>query len=218
MTECDFCDEFSGGQQNAYAIRYGPHADRELLNDGVFRVLPTLGQLVEGHLLIVPSPHITSMGDLMPKESNHLEAVCDTVRQALREAYGQVLFFEHGIRGAGSGGCGIDHAHIHAVPVAADGILDILVREFGGCAIHRLANIQEAVKPGSSYLFVEDSSASRYVFPVSELPSQYMRRVVAESMGKSDWDWRKCGQEPELMATLERLAPLFSPAAIVPGE
>ena len=219
MTECDFCDELSGGQRNAYANRYGPRApNRELFSDRVFRILPTLGQLTEGHLLVVPSRHLTSMGDLTPYELSQLEAICDSVRCVLLEAYGQALFFEHGIRGAGSGGCGIEHAHLHAVPVAGDGVLDILAREFGGCAIHGLANIKDAVKEESSYLFLEDSSATRYVFPVTELPSQYMRRLVANSIGKSDWDWRKCGQEPELIATLERLAPLFSPAAIVPGE
>src|SRR5260370_5986666 len=163
MTGCDFCNEFSGGRRNAYARRYGPHADnRALLNDGVFRVLPTLGQLIEGHLLVIPGRHLTSMGDLMPDESKQLEAICDSVRWTLQEVYGQALFFEHGIRGAGSGGCGIEHAHLHAVPVAGDGVLDFLVREFGGCAIHGLVNIKDAVKQESSYLFFEDSCANRY--------------------------------------------------------
>jgi diadenosine tetraphosphate (Ap4A) HIT family hydrolase len=216
---CDFCDEFSFGQQNAYASLYGPCANnRALLSDSLFRVVPTLGQLVEGHLLIVPSRHLTSMGDLMPDESDQLEAICDSVRWIQHEVYGQAIFFEHGIRGAGSGGCGIEHAHLHAVPVAGDGVLDILVRKFDGCAIHSLATIKETVKQESPYLFFEDSSAHRYVFSVTKIPSQYMRKLVADSIGKSDWDWRKCGQEPELITTLERLAPLFSPATIVTGE
>ncbi len=213
---CDFCDEFSGGHQNAYAKRYGPNAaNRELLSDGTFRVLPTLGQLVEGHLLIAPSFHVTSMGDLIPEESSRLEVVCESVRLALQQVYGRVLFFEHGIRSAGSGGCGIEHAHMHALPVIANGVLETLIREFGGCAIHALADIGETVRQESSYLFFEDSSSTRYVFPVERIPSQYMRKLVADSIGKSDWDWRRCGQEPELFSTLERLTPLLSPAAFV---
>ena len=107
---------------------------------------------------------------------------------------------------------------MHAVPVVANVVLDILTREFGGCAIHDLAEIKEAVKQESSYLFFEDSSANRHVFPVKQLPSQYLRKLVSDSIGRGDWDWRKCGQEPELIATLERMTPLLSPAAIVPVE
>ncbi len=207
---CDFCDEFSGGLQNTYVHRYGEHAHRrDLLNDGVFRVFPTLGQLAAGHLLIAPSRHITSMAGLKADESNQLKSICNLVRRALEREYGPAVFFEHGIQGTSAGGCGIDHAHMHAVPVACEGVLDALTLEFGGCAIEGLTAVKEIVDPDSSYLFFEDSSGNRYVFPVMDLPSQYMRKLVAKSNGKSDWDWRKCGQEPELIATLGRLAPLF---------
>jgi hypothetical protein len=106
---------------------------------------------------------------------------------------------------------------MHAVPVAARGVLDILRREFGGCAIHGLEDVGEAIEHGSPYLFFEDSAGSRHVFPVKGLPSQYMRKLVAESIRKFDWDWRKCGQEPELISTLERLTPLLCPA-VISGE
>jgi len=182
-----------------------------------FRIVPTLGQVVAGHLLIVPLRHFCALADLPNLQIEELDYLCRRVRLVLTDAYRKCVFFEHGVRGSGSGGCGIDHAHLHAVPVAADGVSNILMREFSGCAIHNLGDIKEAVKQDSSYLFFEDSSASRYVFPVKELPSQYMRKLVAESIGKRDWDWRKCGQEPELLSTLERLPPLLS-AAIVAGE
>ena len=215
MNRCDFCDEFAGGSENAFAHRYAQADDRIILASASFRVIPTLGQIVEGHLLIVPLRHFCAMADLPSSMIEEFNDVCGRVRSALTDAYGECVFFEHGVRGSGSGGCGIDHAHMHAVPVAAKGFLDVLTREFGGCAINDLAEIQKVVKQESSYLFFEDSSAGRHVFPVTELPSQYMRKLVADSIGKPDWDWRKCGQEPELFSTLERLTPLLSPAAIV---
>jgi diadenosine tetraphosphate (Ap4A) HIT family hydrolase len=202
--------------RNAFVSRHGI-SDRELRRGEIFRVLPTLGQLTEGHLLILPSRHVTSLANLASDESNELEGICTLVRTTLQQVYGQVLFFEHGIRGKGAGGCGIDHAHMHAVPVNSGGLLDILIRHLDGSAIRNLSQINEAIKPESSYLFFEDSSANRHVFQVKDLPSQYMRKLVGESIGKLDWDWRKCGYEPELLATLERLTPLLSSAASVSG-
>ena len=218
MPNCDFCDEFAGGSQNAFVRRYGQGDGRIVMASACFRIIPTLGQVVEGHLLIVPLRHFCALADLPSLQIDELDYLCRRVRSTLTDAYGECVFFEHGVRGSGAGGCGIDHAHLHAVPVAADGVLNILTREFGGCAIHDFAAVKEAVKQESSYLFFEDSSAKRYVFPVEELPSQYMRKLVADSIGKRDWDWRKCGREPELIATLERLTPLLSPAAAIAGE
>jgi hypothetical protein len=155
----------------------------------------------------------------MPREAiEDLSALTAQVRSALQHCGRESVFFEHGIRSQSGGGCGVDHAHLHAVPVSAHGVLDILIREFGGCAIQGFTDIGGVVRQDTSYLFFEDSSANRYVFPVNKLPSQYMRKLIADSIAKPDWDWRNCGQEPELVSTLERLTPLLSPAALVADE
>jgi len=215
---CEFCNEFSGGSSNSFSSRYGALTQRHVFQTAHFCIFPSLGQITCGHLLITPVRHHCALADLHGKRLDELEGIICHVRTVLAKTYGECVFFEHGIRGAGSGGCGIDHAHMHALPITANGVLDILMREFGGCAINDLADVKEAVRQEASYLFFEDASASRYVFSVKELPSQYMRKLVAESIGKCDWDWRNCGQEPELLSTLERLTPLLSPAAIVAGE
>ena len=215
MNPCEFCNEFSGGHQNGYSRRYG-QSRRTVLDSDAFQVVPTLGQISEGHVLIVPTKHYCSLAD-HPSASDELDFLFRRVRKAIRKLYGVCIFFEHGIRGSGSGGCGIDHAHMHAVPVAGDGVLAVLARDFGGWQIQRLADINEKVDPSSSYLFYEASSAKRYVFPVQDLPSQYMRKLVAESIGKRDWDWRKAGYEPALISTIQRLTPLLSTADIATG-
>jgi diadenosine tetraphosphate (Ap4A) HIT family hydrolase len=214
VSDCDFCDEFVGETRNAFAKRYGDDlSDRVLIGTDRFRVVPSLGQIVEGHLLIVPMMHCRALADMPSEDINRLKDFCEQVRSTLRDVYGECVFFEHGIRSEGSGGCGIDHAHMHAVPVTADGVLAALTHEFGGSSIQSLSDIKNTLGTNSSYLFFENASAQRYVFPVKNLPSQYMRRLVAESIGKSDWDWRACGHEPELISTVKRLSPLFSPPA-----
>jgi len=214
---CDFCDELAGGSGNAFALTYGHViSSRHMIAGGSFCVLPSLGQIVEGHLLLVPQAHLASMAELADGEMGALEVLCKQIRSVLVDMYGQCVFFEHGVRHAGSGGCGIDHAHLHAVPVAGNGILAVLMHNFAGSRIDHFADIRRTIGPAFSYLFFEDSSGERYVFAAPSIPSQYLRKLVCESLGKSDWDWRKSGYEPELVSTLQRLSSVFSTVVTVP--
>src|SRR5438105_13826524 len=62
---CDFCDEFSAGRENSFVRIYGPDLEsRILFRSTDFAVVPSLGQIVEGYLLIVPTTHFTAMADL----------------------------------------------------------------------------------------------------------------------------------------------------------
>jgi diadenosine tetraphosphate (Ap4A) HIT family hydrolase len=211
---CDFCDEFRGGHRNAFTSRYGQTADRNLLaGAGSFQIVPSLGQVVEGHLLILPVAHHCALAEMRDEELEELERLCHEVRLILRDVYGECVLFEHGVRTEDAGGCGIDHAHMHAIPVAADGVLNTLKQEFSGRRIDSLQAIKQSLSDGLSYLVFEDASRGRYIFPVNKLPSQYLRKLVAESIGKTEWNWRQCGHEPELISTLERLSPLFSAIA-----
>lgn len=214
---CDFCDEFAGGRKNGYIHRYGESSSRVILGTPGFRIVPTLGQIAEGHLLIVPLDHVCALADLPLDEIVRLEDLCQYVRSILADTYGECIFFEHGIRNERSGGCGIDHAHMHAVPVPLRAAPTRLRETFQGSTIGRLAEIKIEV-PDSSYIFFEDCSGSRSVFTIDCIPSQYMRMLIAESIGKNDWDWRKSGYEAELVSAVGRLLPLFSPVTPAQGR
>jgi diadenosine tetraphosphate (Ap4A) HIT family hydrolase len=217
LKACDYCDELAGGHRNAYVDRYGESADRVILDTSGFRITPTLGQIAEGHLLIVPHDHVCALADLPQDEIARLEDLCQRVRSILTGTYGECIFFEHGIRNVGSGGCGIDHAHMHAVPVPLQGAPGGLRERFKGRTIRHLSDITIEI-PDSSYIFFEDCSGSRSVFTIDRIPSQYMRKLVADSIGKSDWDWRKSGYEADLVSAVSRLSPLFSPLASAKGR
>lgn len=206
---CDFCDESAGGYRNSYCDRYGQSATRVIVEDSSFRLIPTLGQIVPGHVLIVPQGHYCACADLPASQIPALELLRRRLRVALERAYGGCVFFEHGIRGEGSGGCGIDHAHMHAVPVAAHGVVDRLRQEFTGISVDSLEDVRSCLPENSSYLLFEDVSECQLVFPVRHIPSQYLRKLVAESIGRTNWDWRMSGAEPGLASTIERLSPLL---------
>ena len=85
-----------------------------------FVVFPSLGQIVEGYLLIAPKKHYIGVSGIPKELYPELEEVCKKVRNKLSEVYCVPLFFEHGPHKESKGGCCIDHAHIHAVPVKTD--------------------------------------------------------------------------------------------------
>jgi diadenosine tetraphosphate (Ap4A) HIT family hydrolase len=63
--DCEFCDEFAGGSANSFARHYSYQVEsRTILETSGFRVLPSLGQIVPGYLLLVPTRHYRAFGDM----------------------------------------------------------------------------------------------------------------------------------------------------------
>lgn len=209
--KCDFCNEFSGGLENSFTARY--HSElrsRIVVRTQNFNVLPSLGQIVEGYLLIVPVQHYTALADLPTQLVPELSRLCGRVRRALSSTYGPCLLFEHGVRAGQSGGCGIDHAHLHAVPFAcAREPIEELKHRHSFKFIGGISEINDEVPPSSSYLYYENLSGQPCVFDVDFMPSQYVRKLLAESMGIDLWDWREYGSEQALVSSLVRLSDAF---------
>jgi diadenosine tetraphosphate (Ap4A) HIT family hydrolase len=207
---CDFCDEFSGGDNNAFSLRYEEIDNRTVFVTDNFRVLPSLGQIVEGHLMIVPTAHYATMGDLPLTLSTELETLSNLVRVALSQTYGNCVLFEHGTRGPEGGGCGIYHAHLHVVPLCDEKDPIYELKELH--SFLEIGGFEELARTsyGYSYLYYETLSSQRYVCRVEHLPSQYMRRFLAQFIGKSQWNWREVGKEPELCSAVVRLSDWFA--------
>ena len=90
----------------------------------------------------------------------------------------------------GKGGSSINHAHLHIIPTNIDLLAEC--RKFIDVStIHRgyLDNASRASSNGISYLYLLDRSNGEIVIPVTDLPSQFMRRVVAEKL-HMNYDWR----------------------------
>jgi diadenosine tetraphosphate (Ap4A) HIT family hydrolase len=211
QTACEFCNEFSGGTSNSFARRFkGQPKTRVLAATRNFRIVPTLGQIVEGYLLVVPSEHYRALADMPSVMLQELAGLTAGLRTRLLTAYGPCVFFEHGTRSDRSGGCGVYHAHLHAVPVTqgTDLVAD-LKRRFALRPILGIERIGETIDRTDSYLYYRDLESNDYACRVDHLPSQYIRRLLAETLGKSDWDWRAYGREAALVSTITRLKPGF---------
>jgi diadenosine tetraphosphate (Ap4A) HIT family hydrolase len=206
--QCDFCEELSGSSRNSFGQIYnGDPESRVLFGSEQFAVMPSLGQIIEGYLLIVPRRHWKAIGDLSAADVNELAVALHRVGEVLIKEYGPFVLFEHGTRSESVGGCGIYHAHLHATPLGtiSDPVAALKLK-FPYEELSELAEINDRTAGLSSYLFYRDSDGRFYIFNTGPLPSQYMRQLIAEAMGEQVWNWRAAGREDRLLATMRRLS------------
>jgi diadenosine tetraphosphate (Ap4A) HIT family hydrolase len=209
--DCEFCDEIAGGSANSFAARYAHELEsRTILEETDFKLLPSLGQIVPGYLLLVSKRHYRALADMSLEELRGAESLKRHLVTRLYPTYGDYLFFEHGARTSASGGCGISHAHLHAVPFPSDkDPVEDLIQTF---AFEEVSNFPDlkSIHPERSYLYYEAVCGGRYVFYPEFIPSQYIRRLLAEALGIQSWDWRQYGREERLLTTLSRTSELLA--------
>lgn len=208
---CDFCNELSGSSHNAFGRIYKQDPrSRVLFRSNQFAVVPSLGQIVEGYLLVMPIQHFRTLGDLSGPCVEELTMTLERVGEVVKNNYGSYVLFEHGVRSEGVGGCGIYHAHLHATPLAeVSDPVDALCATFPYTEFENLREITNLSAGLPSYLFYQDAEARLYLFDTGPLPSQYMRKVLADGLCQADWNWRQAGREERLLATIERLSGRF---------
>ncbi len=189
---CDFCKEAESGYLTKIADARILPRKRTIYETENFRVFPTLGPLVEGHLLIASKQHYVGIAGLAENLYDELEEVQELVRRKVTEKYQAPVFFEHGdvTEARGSGSC-ISHTHLHVVPVGVD-IIEGLEMKFNKREIKKYAELKENQDAQIPYMFVQTREGRRYVFDIpGVLPSQYARQVVAIKIGKPErWNWK----------------------------
>ena len=189
--------------------------DEVLYETDHFAVVPTVGALVEGWLLIVTKqPHLC-MGAVAEELLCELSSLKDHVSSVLRQCYGEVAVFEHGPSKPRQGvGCGVDHAHLHVLPVTSsltervpaitDTVLEWRIVE----SVHATRKFSDA---GIPYLYVEQPIGKARIAAAWDAPSQLFRRVVADAIGlPEEFDWRNNPMESNVISTVEMLRGRFS--------
>ena len=91
-TDCAYCAFVEWGADNFKGRNIG---NRILFESKNFVVFPTIGQIVEGYLLIAPKKHFISIAAIPKSMFSELEKLQKKVRAVLEENYSTPLFFEH---------------------------------------------------------------------------------------------------------------------------
>lgn len=190
---CCFCRDLNRQDEPLLLQREG-FVNKICRDSEHFAVFPSLSPLCEGHSLVVPKYHVTNTHD--SPRTHHIELVTflQSVADDLAAALGNVVLFEHGVPPGHPGGCGVQHAHIHLLPAAPAVTRSIerrLRKELNVKVMPDFGSFLDEESVASPYLVFGGIRARVNVASTADVPSQFMRRLVAEAAGFEHWDWRE---------------------------
>jgi diadenosine tetraphosphate (Ap4A) HIT family hydrolase len=200
-TTCKFCDKFA-------VVRSARNAwDQVLFESPNFVVVPTVGSIVPGWLLILPRKHflcVGAMGDAMIQEMLDLRR---RAAASLRVEFGPVTFFEHGPAEPGTSvGCGVDHAHLHLVATRinlVEGAQQVLQEPLTWASVGGLEATATSFARKTSYLYVELANGKAWIGTGNRIGSQAFRKVIAAASGRTEaFDWKCHAFETNIQETI----------------
>lgn len=177
-----------------------------------FRVVPSLGSLVEGWLLIVPKNFYISFGAFqnlsLYTELNDLIAY---LGQMTKTIYGDFVLFEHGpIVSNSLVGCSVDYAHLHLVPISIDLIKEskpFLIQDVTWRSVPGIYNTADYYQKNTPYLFIRDVNGNDIIGIAEDLPSQLFRKTIAKHIGVEEkYDWKRYPFVDNINSTIKSIS------------
>lgn len=154
---------------------YAP-CDTVLWETKHFRVVPSKGGFVPGWVMIVPRAHVLSMAGLGDDHLTEFAELVSLVVAKVASRFGGPTLFEHGaFVEQSSFGCGIDHAHVHVVPLPPDIHLRSLAEHVLGEQFK-----PQVGAPTHAYLRVQapDEESFFVLEPRVAPPRQFFRQLI----------------------------------------
>ncbi|WP_016954508.1 HIT family protein [Catenovulum agarivorans] len=176
--QCKFCGYMNSSSVSTRAI------DRPWFEDDKFAAFITQGALTKGWTVIFPKEHVPNMSSYYL--DSDFWAFVKTVHLKLVKVFGECVYFEHGASSEGSiTGCGVDHAHIHIVPLKFD--LKRAVESFDPEINWEKCKSSSLHKLTCEYLSfsndVPNQDSLVYVSKLEQPTSQFFRKVIAAGLG-----------------------------------
>jgi diadenosine tetraphosphate (Ap4A) HIT family hydrolase len=164
-------------------------------------VIPALGAIAPGHVLVIPPHHVHSAQLLAPRaRSGFARALVQTAGWLAERTGRPITAFEHGAAVAGSGprsACS-EHAHVQLLP----GRYDQTGALSGGRRFSSLEAFYGVKPPFDPYLMIQDPGEDVLAVPDVGV-SQYFRRVILAELGEpDDWDYWLFPRRENVRATL----------------
>lgn len=172
-----------------------PTEDTILFENENIYVQVDISPLCLGHILIITNDHYLNFFEASNEIKKDVIKIKDKIKEIYKQVYNAgVLFFEHGSAQSGYAGASIDHAHLHCIPYKFD-ISDSLYNLLGEpikCDILSSYNFNNEF----SYIYLESEQNGNLIYKVNKLPSQFLRRLLSENFGDSEYLWQeKCRTE-----------------------
>lgn len=187
-----------------------------------FYIILSLGQIVEGYLLICTKSHRTCYGDIPIEQIPELIKLKNIIKEVFQKAYNKKpIFYEHGQTGVSLSHLVNNvrthcyHAHLHAIPIEIDikdQIKEKIPQEIEIKNFHELISVRHKKLNRGAYLFYENNEEKKFIFPAEniKLPRQFLRRCVATKIGQPHlFNWKRYPGWRKLASAYKKLRPLF---------
>jgi diadenosine tetraphosphate (Ap4A) HIT family hydrolase len=203
VTDCKFCAKLKAQAARAPWNEF-------LIETENFAVVPSLGALVEGWLLMVPKEHYISMGALPPRLRDEADSIESQIRALLAGQYEKpVVVFEHGPSAAKHGtGCGVDHAHLHLLPLDCD-LLSLAEPFVPKSLPWKESGWEErsnAYRAGLDYLYLKTDERGGLLAVSEDFGSQVFRKAISSYLGvPEEFSWRDHPRISTVTRTIEAL-------------
>ena len=169
-----------------------------------FYVIPALGSLVEGYILIISKRHINSMSELTIEEMSEYEILINKYRKILKSIYTKYpIVFEHGSPNTENEirANSILHAHTHIVNHHYKNE-EHLIKKMNFKRISKIADMNSS----KNYIFYIDSNNKIYITNMFKPISQIMRIEIANDLKKPyEYDWHQCRFVKNINFTINKI-------------
>ncbi|MDQ1405963.1 MAG: hypothetical protein QOG55_1592 [Acidobacteriaceae bacterium] len=203
MSDCCLCSILTSGSRSELW-------DEPIFESRNFVVIPSLGSLVEGWVLLVPKQHFISMGALSTSLGAELCQLKIQVVKLLSRKYGEMCAFEHGPSAANHEiGCGVDHAHLHILPLSFDLVqaAQVFMPSESRWTNATLETCQDAFKSGKDYLYIEQPVGTGRIATHSQFGGQIFRKAIAAQLGvPGKFNWRDYPYTENVNRTVQTLS------------
>lgn len=214
MPDCDLCQAIDPSVGDCTLQRHlHTGQQRVLAANKHAAAVPTIGAFVPGYLLVVPTTHVLSLGQLSNDELEGVQDLARDLADQLHQVYRRpILSFEYGLNLPSARRIG--HGHLHMLPSTAD-LGEWIARRLPGYEIASYTQVPRGTD--TSYITVQDQTGTLTCYPVANdaSPRIRLREVVARLDPQIDdtaWDW-EAHPFPELMqATVEGFTTAKAPA------
>lgn len=185
-----------------------PVCDLDLRDHQLAAVVPTLGGLVPGWLLVIPRIEALGFRDLQPKSRMEVLGLARTIGEEVSAEGGQPYILEHGPSKASTVmGCGVDQAHLHVVPLQRDLLATCLSDRSIEWFAADPVDPWRSCEGGREYLLICKDDACYIGYP-SSCESQYFRKKIAQLLEVPDvWDYRRWPFYENARRTIDQLCP-----------
>lgn len=216
--ECSFCSEINNKEGNNF---FDIYLKKEFEEAGLesrivattkkFVIMPMVGPLVPGYLLIVPKDHYLSISQLPKEQVEELKTIKQELQKVFNETYGKCVFYEHGALSCSlKGGSCSDHAHLHIVAVDVD-----VKEQFSkyGYELRKIVDyskIMEQKEKNMPYLYYENQENEMFIADAPIVESQFIRKLIAKDINSTDRAlWNENIRKDWMIDIVKRLRPHF---------